>query len=166
MTYLNELSDFLKEVLPILHILLGGLLAILGGMIGKRLEAKYARKIRMDQIIAERTVDASAQAYAYMKDIEGRLIQDTLENIYTRVLKREGWLITSRLYLPGKFPDKWFAIRNRLAKAIRRERQLSTTGTQKTVDELQHLEKELKRLVEDAILEIYKEMKLPRIKPE
>ena len=149
-----------------LNIILGGLLAILGGIVGAWLQAKYARRTRMDQIIAERAVDANTGAYVYMKDIEAKLTQDTLQNTYKAILKQQEWLIRSRLYLPGRFPDKWFTIRNKLGKAARLERQLPKTGSQQIADELGRLEEKLSRLVEEAIVEIYKEMKLSRIKPE
>jgi len=164
MNYLSELTDFLKQVQPMLNILLGGILAILGGIAGAWLQAKYARRTRMDQIIAERAVDANSEAYAHMKDIEAKLVQDTLQNTYRTILKQQEWLIKSRLYLPGRFPDKWFAIRNKLTKAVRLQQKLAKTTTQQTADKLTQLEGELKDLVEEAILEIYKEMKLSRIK--
>ncbi len=164
MNYLSELSDFLKKVQPMLNILLGGILAILGGIVGAWLQAKYARRTRMDQIIAERAVDANSEAYAHMKDIEAKLIQETLQNTYKTILKHQEWLIRSRLYLPGRFPDKWFTIRNKLGKAVRLEQQLAKPIAQQTADELTQLEEQLKHLVDEAILEIYKEMKLSRIK--
>jgi hypothetical protein len=47
-------------------ILIGGILAILGGFFAQWLQAKYARKTRMDQIIAERAVDTYTEAYVYI----------------------------------------------------------------------------------------------------
>ena len=82
-----------KEVESMLEVLLGGFLVLLGTMIGKWLEVRYTRRTRMDQILAERSVDTYARAYAYMKEIEARLTQDTLENTYAVVLNQEQWLI-------------------------------------------------------------------------
>ena len=164
MNYLSELSDFLKEIFS-MNIFLSILTLIIGAWLGAWLHAKYARRTRMNQIVAEKAVNANAEAYAYMKDIEARLTQDTLENTFAAILQQGEWLLKSRLYLPGKFPNKWFAIRNKLGKAVRLEKQLPKTDTQKTTEELGHLEEELKRLVDEAIGEIYKEMKLSHIKP-
>jgi len=156
--------EFLKEIPPILQLILGGLLTLLGGIIGIWFQTKFTKRTRMDQVIAEKAVDASNEAYIHMKDLEARLVQDTLENTLAKVLEREKWLIKSRLFLPGKFPDNWFKIRNKLSKAVRLNQQISKGGTQQEIDKLEGLEKQLRTLVEKAILEIYKAMNKKRIK--
>jgi hypothetical protein len=66
-------------------------------------------------------------------------------------------------FLAGRFPDKWFMIREKLIEAVRLEKQLHKTTKQHTADELTQLEEQLKDLVDAAIGEIYKVLKLPHI---
>jgi len=141
-----------------LQVTVGGLLAILGGMIGMWYQARNARRIRMDEIIAERKVKANAEAYRRMKTIESMLIQASPEETLKKILDDEDWFFGERLFLPGKFPDKWLSIRNGLSKALRLQ------GRTEKADELSKLEDELSKLAEEAILEIYEEMNIPRIK--
>lgn len=153
----NSFAEQLKEVEPMLQVIVGGLLAILGGIIGMWWQARNARRIRMDEIIAERKVKANAEAYARMKTISSMLIQASPDETLKKILVYEGWFFGERLFLPGKFPDKWLSIRNGLSKAQRLQ------GITEKADELSKLEGELSKLAEEAILEIYKEMNLPRI---
>ncbi|MDZ4383312.1 MAG: hypothetical protein U0937_01575 [Thermodesulfovibrionia bacterium] len=150
--------NFLMEIQPMLQVTVGGLLAILGGMIGMWYQARNARRIRMDEIIAERKVKANAEAYRRMKTIESMLIQASPEETLKKILDDEDWFFGERLFLPGKFPDKWLSIRNGLSKALRLQ------GRTEKADELSKLEDELSKLAEEAILEIYEEMNIPRIK--
>jgi hypothetical protein len=149
-----------------LNVLLGGLLAILGGLIGMWLQAKYARKIKMDQIIAEKKISANAEAYKCMKVIESMLSQAALEDTLKKIYKYEEWFFSTRLFLPGRFPDKWLSIRNQLSKAVRLEKSLESDTTEKSAEKLTALETKLSKLAEEAIVEIYNDMDIPRIKLE
>lgn len=141
-----------------LQVIVGGLIAILGGIIGMWFQAKNARRIKMDEIIAEKKVEVNAEAYKRMKVISSMLVQTSTEETLKKILNEEEWFFNVRLFLPGKFPDKWLSIRNGLSKAQRLQ------GIPEKTDELSELEGELPKLAEEAILEIYKEMNLPRIK--
>jgi hypothetical protein len=146
-----------------LNIILGGILAILGGIIGTWLQSKYARKIRMNQIIAEKRVTANEEAYVRMKIIESILHQGDLKIALAKIAKDQEWLIRSRLYLPGRFPDMWFEIRNTLDSALELERKLSISDKEKAFNEIQKVKKRLQQLSHDSIIEIYKDMKLKPI---
>jgi len=141
-----------------IEIIVGGILATIGGMVGIWLQAKSARKIRMEEAIAEKKVQINAEAYSHMKTISSMLIQASLEDTYKTIIDLEDWFFNARIFLPGKFPDKWLSVRNGLSKAKRLE------GQPDKSEELTKLEQDLSEIAEEAILEIYKDMKLERIK--
>lgn len=147
-----------------LQVLVGGLLAILGGILGMWLQARYTRRIRMDEVTAEKKITTNAEAYTRMIKIASMLRQSTNEETYSIIIDDQSWFFNARLFLPGKFPNKWISIRNGLSKALRLEKMLS--GNQTLADELTELETHLDKLADEAINEIYKEMNLPKIEIE
>lgn len=151
----------MENYLPLFQVLLGGLLATLGGIIGIRLQAKYARKIKMDEVVAEKKVIVSAEAYSHIKKIASIVVRSSLEDALKNVLQYEEWFFSNRLFLPGKFPDKWLSIRNHLARLTQLSKKKSDVS-----DEVVKLEKRLDELIQEAIKEIYKEMNLEEIKIE
>lgn len=141
--------------------LLGGLLAILGGLVATWLQSRNARQNRMEEITAERKVTANAQAYTRAKAIQSSFIQASPEATLSLILDHEEWLFESRLFLPGKFPAKWLSIRNDLNKLMRWQ----TNQTKKSED-ISSLEEKIQQCIKDAIDEIYKDMNLSRIELE
>ena len=138
--------------------LLGGLLAIIGGYAAIRYQLQNVRKQRMDEVTAERKVEINAQAYAHMKRVEGSFLQNTPEQTLEIITKNEEWFFENRLFLPGKFPDYWLAIRRDLHKLIRWAK-----GSSKSADELSALDKKTEENIALAIDEIYKDMNIERI---
>ena len=141
-----------------LELLLGAFLAILGGWGAIWFQQRYARKIRMDEITAERKVTANAEAYAYVKEVKSSLLQKNTEDTLKLVLAREEWFFSNRLFLPGKFPAKWLSIRNDLHRLKRWQ-----GGASKTPEEITALEEQIEQSATDAIDEIYEDMNLERI---
>jgi hypothetical protein len=74
------------------------------------------------------------------------------------LLENEEWLLRSRLFLPGNFPDLWFAIRNDIAESINMERHSKGSAA--------YLKKHLLDLVNESIEEIYIVLELKTIRPE
>ena len=138
-----------------IQVIIGGILATLGGMVGIWFQAKTARRIRMDEIIAEKKIQADNEAYIRIKTIEAMLIQSDLEEVKGKFYEYDEWFFNTRLFLPGKFPDKWLSIKSNLIKAIGLKRKLPNS-----TKELTELETYLSELKDEAIDEIYKEMKL------
>ena len=136
--------------------LLGGALAIAGGWGATWYQARKARKIRMDEVIAERKVEVNAEAHSRMKRIEGSFLQQNLEDTLNLVMSHEQWLFDSYLFLPGRFGDHWLRIRNDLHKLVRWQ------GI-KPPDELTALDKQIEASISAAIDEIYKDTGLPRL---
>lgn len=140
-----------------LDTLLGGLLAILGGLGAIWLQLRYTRKNRMNELMAERKVTANAEAYRYAKEIE-TFPQRSAQEILALILEREEWFFNNRLFLPGKFPAKWLSIRNDLQKLAGMPRVALIPD-----DEREKLKKRIIQSTADAINEIYKDMDLDRI---
>lgn len=139
-------------------VLLGAVVAAGGGFAAIWIQAKLTRRIRMDERIAERKVEVNAQAYYKIKIIDSMLVQATTEDVLKQIQKDEQWFFENRLFLPGKFPDKWLSIRAGLQRAILLQHNLPITA-----NELTRLDTDLRNLAEEAIQEIYREMGLSRL---
>lgn len=85
----------------------------MGGWGALYFQLRYSRKIRMNEITAERKVTANAEAYKHTKYIE-TFPQRSAQEILAVMLSHEEWFFNNRLFLPGKFPAKWLSIRNDL----------------------------------------------------
>jgi hypothetical protein len=139
------------------EIILGGLLTMAGGLIATYLQMRYIRKNKMEEVIAERKIVINAQAYSYMKEIEGRLIQGGSKVAYEAIMRYEKWFFESRLFLPGKFPEKWLMARNYLGKVIILENE------NKDVAKISKYRVIIADNVNKAIDEIYSDMDLEKI---
>ena len=139
--------------------LLGGILAILGGVLSIWFQARNARKIKMYEIVAEKKITANAEAFAYVKKIQSMLIQFPSKNVLKEILSLEEWWLKSRLFLPGKFINKWLGLREGVSKLAHLE-----TSANINPQEAIELQKELDRLANEALKEIYNDMNLKEIK--
>lgn len=139
-------------------VLLGAISAVAGSFGAIWIQAKLARRTRMDERIAEKKVEANDQAYYKIKIIDSMLVQAETEDVRKQIQKDEQWFFENRLFLPGRFPDKWLSIKAGLEKAIRLQHNLPNT-----VNECAQLDADLRNLAEEAIQEIYKEMRLSRL---
>jgi hypothetical protein len=99
-------------MLSLLSALIGGSLAIVGGLIGAIYAARTVRKTRMEELIAERKITADAEAYSALKEFQGLFIQAAPEVTNKALQAREEWFFNNRLFFPGKFPALWLSIRN------------------------------------------------------
>lgn len=150
------MEDFLFQFLG---ILLGGILAISGGVLTIWFQARSARKIKIDEIVAEKKITANAEAFAYVKKIQSMLIQFSSKDVLKEILSLEEWWLKSRLFLPGKFINKWLGLREGASKLARLEASASINP-----EEAVELQKELDRLANEALKEIYNDMNLEEIK--
>ena len=139
-------------------VLLGGLLAILGGLIATWIQLKNVRKVRMEELIAERKVQANAEAYGHLKRIEGSFIAQSHEDTIALVMSLEEWFFANRLFLPRLFPEYWLSMRGDLHRRIRWEEDSS-----KSPGELSAVENAIQLAMTGAIYEIYKDMDLKQI---
>jgi len=155
------MTDMLKFLLAAISALFGGFLTALGGFLATLYQAKKARKIRMDEVIAEKIVDANTEGCQKMKYIASWLGYKTLQDVLDFILKNESWFFLNRLYLFKKFPNKWITIRNYVMEAIKLEKQLPEKAS-----ELESLKKALIKLANDANLLIINEMDVDAIEVE
>jgi len=138
--------------------LLGGLLAVLGGWGSSYLHIRYARKNKMEEVVAERKVTANAQGYSYMKEIISLFNQENPKVALDKILSHEEWFFNNRLFLPGEFPSKWLSVRNDLRKLVGRQK-----GNIGTTEELTNIDKQIESTCTEAIMEVYKDMNLKPI---
>ena len=131
--------------------IVGGSLAILGGFFATWMQIKHSRKIKMDEVIAEKMVSINAEAYVYMKEIRSMIQSEDTVQALSYVLSKDSWLFRNRLFLAGKFPDKWLTIRNGLDRVSK-----LPSETEEENRERKRLLTSLDATAEDAILEIYK----------
>jgi hypothetical protein len=136
--------------------IIGGLLAIAGGLVGTIYGSHKVRSNRMEELIAERKVEANAEAYARAKQIQGMWIQASQEATTAAVLGHEEWFFKTRLFLPGKFPDLWMQVRNDI-----QHYGFMLHQSNREDKELQAVSERIKANLNQAILEIYADMKVP-----
>jgi len=115
----------------------------------------------MDEVIAEKTVAANAEGYAHTKEVS--MYMDTARDSLALdlMLSKQKWLFRNRLFLSGKYPDKWLTIRNSLIQIPGLK-----AGTQEDRSKVPELLKAIKATIAEAGDEIYKEMGLKRIEVE
>ena len=81
--------------------ILGGVLAIIGGWGAVWYQSRNARKRRMNELMADRKIEANAQAYSYTKEIQSHLLQSDTETTYQVILSKEKWFFVGWLWSPG-----------------------------------------------------------------
>jgi hypothetical protein len=137
------------------------LLSILGGFLSGLIQARRARRVRLEELTAERMVQSNAEAYGKMKRLQSLLQQSDLHTVAKAIQEYELWFWDNRLFLFGRFSDKFLGLRAGIFRALRLGKQLPEKA-----DELSTLESELNRLVAEAIQEICKEMDVKPLDPE
>jgi hypothetical protein len=136
----------------VLAAAIGGVLAVAGALAAKWIQLRTAQRTRMNQVIAERKVSANAEAYKFMKVIEGHLAEHTDEQALTLMLSREDWLFENRLFLPSAFYATWLSLRTTL-------RWLSETPMSRDSDSLRRLRLQAMHFVKESLREIQRDMK-------
>jgi hypothetical protein len=136
-------------------VVLGGVIAMVGGFFGTFIQARFARRIRMDQVIAEQKVEVNRGAYSRAKRLETMLTHFTEKETYNKALEYEDWFWHNRLFMPGEVAQKWIEIRSALSKlAVRAQ------AGRRDPKEFARLEADANALIKEAITEIYDEMNL------
>ena len=142
-------------------------LLIMGGLFGAWIQAKFARKIRMQEIIAEKKLQVYAEAYAKVKHIISVIAQSSsLVPAKELFQKNEEWFWKNRIYFPGEFPDYWLTGRNHVDVHVVTE-QLTQRGesTEEQRKEYVRIKQQLPKELGKATEIIYKELNLKEIKP-
>lgn len=142
----------------LIPVTVGGLLAILGGFLSGLYQARRARRVQMEELIAARKVQANAEGYGKMKHLQGLLIQSEIESVAKAMQDFEEWFWNNCLFLPAGFSVRFHDLQKGVSRAKRLTKQLP-----KTAEELSTLEGELGRLMEESNQEIYRDMNLKPI---
>jgi hypothetical protein len=144
------MSDMLGSVLT---ALVGGLLAIAGALSAHWFQNRATLRTRMSQVIAERKVSANADAYKFLKMIEGHLAERADAQALALMVGRADWLFANRLYLPASFTETWTALQATL-------RWLSERPADPThdIDDVHRLRLQALRYVKQAMRAIYHDM--------
>ena len=95
---------------------------IIVAILGPIIQSKRTRRMRMDEVLAEKKFIADGEAYEHMKIIASNLRQSSLEKVKKIMRNKEDWFFQNLLFSPGKFADMWLSIRNAIDKAIRLEK--------------------------------------------
>ena len=140
---------------------LGAVLAAAGGAFTTWLQARFARRIRMDELIAEKKIEACTQAYPRIKEIESLLIQSTTEDVRKKMHEYELWFFDHRLFLPERFANKWLGIRLGLGQSLILERE-----TPETADRLTELWESMREMADGAVREIEHEIGIDHLAAE
>ncbi len=90
----TDSSEPWKTLLP---VIVGGLLATIGGVAGVLLTSFLAKRNKMQEIIAQNKVRVDQEAYARLKHIQSLSVQDTAVSTYKRLLHDQEWYFTNRL---------------------------------------------------------------------
>lgn len=137
----------------VLTAVVGGLLAILGALFAHWFQKRTTLRTRMSQVIAERKVSANADAYKFLKMIEGHLAEHADAHALALMVGRADWLFANRLFLPTGFTDIWTALQATL-------RWLSDRPPDSVhdADDVRRLRLQALRYVKLATREIYDDM--------
>ncbi len=154
-------------IINIISMLIGALLVILGGFLAIWYQAKKVRQIHREEIMAERQIDASRDAFSRITELRSVMLENTPEQVLKWIVQNEKWFLDSRLFLPRNFAQKWLSI----GKHCRRLVKLNTKLKEMTdelrkggiIDEMRECESHCTRLAEEALDEIYRDMNIAPI---
>lgn len=151
-----------------LEIIVGGALAVSGGILGTWLQARFSRRAKMGEILAERRVNASEEAFKRIIYIRACMWGDTIANAAIKFEENASWFLENRLFLSGKFSGAVSGLRLSLSKAARLAKIVgkepgfheSPQKENELIDELTETELCANRLADEAIDELLRDMGL------
>ena len=99
----------------ILLISIGSISAIIGGFFSMWYQAKKARKLRFEERVGEKMVDACSKAYSLILDVNSKYLTDRKlqEDALSIIEPNNDWVNENRFFFP-EFYDKWCSIRKEL----------------------------------------------------
>ena len=93
-----------------IYILLGALCAIVGSIAAKWYEIKTARKLKMEEIIGEKKVEAYQKLLPLLTYLQRLIIKDANGTTLKYVEDNIEWLDNNRIVLPTEVYESWFEI--------------------------------------------------------
>jgi hypothetical protein len=91
-------------------VLVGGICSAIGGCVAIWYQAKKARKIRMEELRGEQTLEACKKALSLIGQIQTLLIQSTTEDVLKLLYDNGEWFSMNQILLPHKFVENWRSI--------------------------------------------------------
>jgi hypothetical protein len=109
-----------------INLLIGAILAIIGGIIGQIVESRFLRKNKRNEYIAKLEVDAVVWIYPLFKKIMTYLDHQNKDNPKFEdaekiVVDSDARFWEIRLLLPSGIPECWIACRNAVIEKNRDE---------------------------------------------
>ena len=148
----------------ILAHVVGGVLATMGGIAAIWYQAKKAREIRIDEIMAEKQVEANREAHKRIVLLRSNLMQQCNREVLKYMDDRIAWILDHRPYLPALFYNNWMSIRGSLRQATTLEATLKDLeGPQQRTGPLDKLDKytpHCEKLADEALDELERVMGL------
>ncbi len=158
------LSKLLTEIVEASGIIIGAVLAILGGIAATWYRARKTRQIRIDEIMAEKQVEANREAHKRIELLRSSLMQQCNREVLKYMDDRIAWILDRRPYLPALFYNNWMSIRASLREATILEGTLEELkGPQQRTGPLDKLHKykpHCEKLAGEALAELERIMDL------
>ena len=151
----------------ILAHVVGGILATMGGIAAIWYQAKKAREIRIDEIMAEKQVEANREAHKRIELLRSSLMQQCNRKVLTYMDDRIKWMLDRRPYLPALFYNNWMSIRGSLREAATLEATLKEVEDPQRrsglLDKLDKYKPHCEKLADEALAELERIMDLEPI---
>ncbi len=91
----------------IILVLIGGICSTLGGCIAVWLQARFARKTRMEELRGEQQLEVYKKALSLIGQIYTNSIQKQWDDVQDFMYKNDSWLSDNQVLLPHKFVENW-----------------------------------------------------------
>ncbi len=153
--------------MAIIQILIGGLLVSLGGFLAIWYQAKTIRRIRREEIMAEKQIEANREAFNRITDLRAVMLENTPEQVLEWIGLNQKWFLDSRLFLPCKFAEKWLSIGKYCQRLVSLSTKLKQINDEMRkggiMDEMREYESHCTKLADEALGEIYRDMNITPI---
>jgi len=154
--------------MPVIYVLIGlvmgAFLAIMGGFLAIWYQAKKARQVHRDEIIAEKHIEANREAFNRITELRSMMLQSTPEQVLEWIIQNEKWFLDSRLFLPGNFAQKWLAVRKYCQRLVKLKTTLAQVNDEMRkggiIDEMRECESYCAKRADEALDEIYRDMNI------
>ena len=151
----------------IVHMLIGAALTGVGGFLAIWYLTKKTAVMRKQEVMVEKQIEANRDGFNRMTEFRSMLRQNQGEQVEEWIRGNEQWFYNARLFLPGKFADKWLAIRENWQRAARLQNKVVQMNDEMRkgaiLEEIGECESSCSKLAEEALKEIYRDMNISPI---
>jgi len=151
----------------LIGMLIGALLVTAGGFLAIWYQAKNVRRVRREEIMAQKQIQANAQAFNHITDLTSVMGQNTPEQVLNWIGQNQKWFLDTRLFLPRNFAEKWLAIGKYCQRLVRLNTKLKEMTDEMRkggiIDEMRECESYCTSLADEALDEIYRDMNIAPI---